>query len=78
MQSHNQHLFVVRAIENPDVAAFRQDLGVAPEIVVVELFGRRRFEARDAAALRIDADITCLMAPSFPAASIACKLISKA
>ena len=36
----DEHLLVVGAVEDADVAALRQLLRVAPEVVVVELLGR--------------------------------------
>ena len=78
MYPDHDRLFVVRAVEDADHAPLRQGLGGAPEIIVIQFLGRRRLEAGYVAALRVDADMTCLMAPSFPAASRAWKISSSA
>jgi hypothetical protein len=39
MHAHHQHLFVVRAIEDPDPSAFGQAFLAAPEEVVVQFLG---------------------------------------
>ena len=55
MHSHDEHLLVMRAVEDPDLAAGGQPLRVAPQEVVVELLGRGNLEAVHVDALRIDA-----------------------
>ena len=55
MHAHHQHLLVVGAVEDADVAALRQAARAAPQIIVVEFLGRRRFEGEHLAALRIHA-----------------------
>ena len=45
---------------------------------MVEIFCGWSFEAGDLATLRIHTDMTCRIAPSLPAASMAWKMISKA
>ena len=55
MNPDDEHFLVMRAVEDPDLAARRQLLRVAPEVVVIELFGGRLSEPLDDDALRIDA-----------------------
>src|SRR5262249_20575537 len=55
MHPRNQHILVVRAVEDADAPALRQRLGDAPEKIMIELFGARLLEGMDLAALRIDA-----------------------
>jgi hypothetical protein len=55
VDAHDQDLLVPRAVEDADPPALRQVPRVAPEEVVVELLGRRRFEGRDLAARRVHA-----------------------
>ena len=55
MHAHDEHLFVVGAVEDADLAARRHPLRVAPQVVVVELFGRRDLEAVHGDALRVHA-----------------------
>ena len=52
---NDEHFLVVRAIENPDLAATGHGPRISPKEVVVELFGRRALEAIDHETLRIDA-----------------------
>jgi hypothetical protein len=52
---HDQHLFVIRAVEYAHAPALGQRARAAPEKVVVELFRARVLEAEYLAALRIDA-----------------------
>src|SRR5215467_3074208 len=65
MQPHDKHFLIIGAIEDPDVATFRKNLGVAPEIVVVKLFSRRLFEAGDSATLRVESRHHVLDGPVF-------------
>ena len=55
VDADDEHLFVVGAVEDPDLAAGRKVLRVAPEVVVVELLGRGHLEAVHGDALRVDA-----------------------
>ena len=55
VNAYDQHLFVVRAIEDADAPALRQRLGDAPQEIVIELLMARRLEGMHLAALRIDA-----------------------
>ena len=55
VDAHDQDLFVVRAIEDADAAAFRQVLEGPPEKVVVEVLGAGLLERRHLAALGVDA-----------------------
>ena len=52
---HDQHVFVVRAVEDADAAALGQALHAAPQEGVIELLGARLLEAEDLTALRVDA-----------------------
>ena len=45
MYPNHEHLLIVGAVEDPDLAARRQVGGVAPQVVVVELLRRRNLEA---------------------------------
>jgi len=71
MDAGDQHLLIVGPVEDADPATFRQIAGGAPEKIVLQFGSAGMFEAEYLATLRVDPDITCLMAPSFPAASIA-------
>src|SRR5271170_3706414 len=53
MHSHDQHLFVIRAVEDADVAALRQMFGGAPEEIVLQFGLRRDFERVDLAAFGV-------------------------
>ena len=55
MHAHDQYLLVVRAVEDPDLAAFRQHPGTTPEKIVLQLLRAWMFETEDLAALRVDA-----------------------
>ncbi len=48
------HVLIVRAVEDHDLAARRAEVVDPPEVVVRKLRGGRRLERLDAAALRID------------------------
>ena len=47
MDAHDEHIFVVRTVPNPDDASGRNVLMGAPEKVMVKLGGRGRFETCD-------------------------------
>ena len=53
MHPHNEHLFVVTPVEDSDLAAIRHALQAAPQIIVIELVRRGRFEGIHLATLRI-------------------------
>src|SRR6476660_755012 len=55
MDAHYQYFFVVGAIENADLAPFRDALVRSPEIVVVQFFRARRLEGENGASLRVHA-----------------------
>jgi len=78
VHTHDQHLFVVRAIEDPDAAALGQAGAAAPQKVVVELLFAGVLEAETWQPCGLTPDITCLIAPSLPAASMAWKISSSA
>src|SRR5271154_149579 len=51
MHAHYQHLFIIRAIENPDVAALGQMSRRAPQEIMLQFRTRRRLKRVDLAAL---------------------------
>src|SRR5579863_2334180 len=53
MDADDQHFFVIRAVENSDVAALREAFGGPPQVIVIQVFWRGRLEGIDLAALRI-------------------------
>src|ERR1700689_1682488 len=54
MHPNDEHLLIVRAIENADPPSFRQMAGGAPKKIVLQLLGARLLETENFAALRID------------------------
>src|SRR5262249_59315601 len=54
MDTDDEHLFVIRTVEDTDSAALGKTHGRAPEEVVIQFGGARMFKAEDLAALRID------------------------
>ena len=60
MHPDDEHFFVVRAVEDADLAAGGEPLLVAPEVVMPELLARGHLEAADVHSLRVDAahDVT--------------------
>jgi len=67
----DQHLLVIRAVEDPDLAAGGQTPGVAPEEVVIQLLGRGTLKLCTETPWGFTPLITCRIVPSFPAASSA-------
>ena len=55
MNSHNQNVFVVRPIEDPNVLLARHRFVDSPQEVVIEFHVTRLFERHNLAALGIDA-----------------------
>ncbi len=55
MHANDQHLLVIRAIEDADLAALGQAPGRVPQEVMLQLLGAGMFETENLAALRIDA-----------------------
>jgi hypothetical protein len=55
VDAYDQHLLVVRSVEDPDPTTRRQPLLITAQVVVVELARGWDLEALDAHALRIDA-----------------------
>ena len=53
MHSHHQHLFVIRAVEDTDLAALRQTPQRTPQVIVIQFLHRRSLEGIHLAALRI-------------------------
>src|SRR5262249_52806575 len=54
MNTDDERLFIVAAIEDADASPFRQRCQASPEVVVIEILGRRRLERKYLATLRID------------------------
>src|ERR1700722_4193726 len=54
MHAHDQYLLVVRAVEDPDLAALRQHPGATPEKIVLQFLRAWMLEAEYLAALRVD------------------------
>ena len=55
VDAHDEHVFVMRAVEDADLAAARRGLMNAPEKIVRKFLRGRRLETGDAAALRVEA-----------------------
>ena len=55
MNADNQHLFVIRSVEDADLPSLRKPARRAPQKVVLEFVRARLSEARNLAALGIDA-----------------------
>ena len=53
MYAHHEHLLVVGAVEDADLATLREALRVAPQEIVIELLGRWHLEAVHRDALRV-------------------------
>src|SRR5215469_9367664 len=53
MHANDEYLLVVTAVKNSDVAAVRKVFHAAPEIIVVQILGRRRLEGIDLTTLWI-------------------------
>ena len=70
MHSNDKHLFVIRTIEDADPAAFWKTARAAPKKIMLEFLGAGLLETVNLAPLGVDTDMTCRMAPSFPAPSI--------
>src|SRR5690606_40788323 len=47
MNAGNQHIFVVGAVEYAKLTFFRQSDRVAPQVIVLQLFGSRCFKTMD-------------------------------
>src|SRR5439155_26601071 len=77
MHADDENFFVIRAIENADLAARRDALVGAPEILVVQFFVAGRLERVDVAALRIHAGHYVFDGAVFPAGFIALKINRK-
>jgi len=70
MDTDDEHFLIIRSIEDADPAAFRQTARRAPEKIMVQFLRTGMLETEYLTSLGIDPDITCRMAPSFPAESI--------
>ena len=78
MHAQRDHLLVVRAVEDADPSARGQRLGDAPQEVVVELLRDGFLNQTTWTPCGLTPDITCSIALSLPAASIAWKTTSSA
>src|SRR5260370_15942385 len=54
VHTDHQRFLVIAAVENADVPAIWQGFHAAPEIIMIEVLGRKRFEGINLAALWID------------------------
>src|SRR5215471_2444980 len=54
MDAHDQHFFIIRAVENADMAALRKTHGGSPEKIVLQFLERWLLEGKYLTALRID------------------------
>jgi hypothetical protein len=55
MHPDDEHLFIITAVKNSDLTPVRQAFHAAPEIIMIQIIRRRRFERIHLAALRINA-----------------------
>src|SRR5215469_10181885 len=55
MDPNDQHLFVIRPVENADLSSLRHNLMGPPKIIVVQFLVTRRLEGMYVASLRIHA-----------------------
>src|SRR6266436_6475549 len=53
MHPNDEHLFIITAIKDSDVSPVRQTFHASPEIIMVEILARGRFEGIYLATLRI-------------------------
>src|SRR4029453_10556123 len=53
MNSDDEHLFIVTTIKNSNVTPIRQAFHAVPEIIMIEILARGRFERIPLTALRI-------------------------
>ena len=53
VDSHHQHLFIIRAVKNPNMAAFGKNLGSTPQEIVVQIFRRGLLKRINLTTLRI-------------------------
>ena len=65
MHFGNQHIFVVRTVENADSSSFRERAIDTPEIIMVQFFSRRLFERIHLASLWVNAGHHMLDSPVF-------------
>src|SRR5262249_40040646 len=54
MDTYDEGLFVVAAVENADVTAIWKALHAPPEIIVIQVLGGGRLEGKNLTALRVD------------------------
>ena len=65
MHPDNQHLLIITTIKDSDVSAIGQTFHTAPEIIVIKILSRGRFERVDLAGLRIHSRHHVLDGPIF-------------
>src|SRR5688572_19838877 len=66
VDAHDEHLLVVRAVEDPDSTALWEGPEASPQVVVIELLLRWRLERGDVATLRVDTGKDVLDRPVLP------------
>src|SRR5437868_14022623 len=52
MHPDDEHFFIITAVKNSDLTPVRQAFHAAPEVIVIQIIGRGRFERIHLAALR--------------------------
>jgi hypothetical protein len=53
MHPDNKQLLIITAIENANVTSIGKTFHATPQVIVIEIFGRGRFERIHLASLRI-------------------------
>ena len=71
MHSHDQHLLVIGAVEDADASALGQIARGTPEEIVLQLRCEGGLKLNTSQPWGLTPDMTCSIAPSLPAASIA-------
>ena len=69
--ANNEHFLIMRAVKNADPAPLRQGLLAPPKIIVIQFLGRGCLNEVTWQPCGLMPLITCFIAPSLPAASIA-------
>src|SRR5947207_2019993 len=78
MHPYDQQFFVIAPIKNSDVSPVRQTFHASPEVIVVRSSLEGDLNEYTWQPCGFTPDMTCLIAPSLPAASIAWKIRSTA
>ncbi len=55
MHADHQDLFIIRTVENPDIAPPWQDSGIPPQVIMIEFFCAGNLETRDLNTLGVNA-----------------------